>query len=80
MKMLDKLFNKTNVAKEYLGKFKIIYEENAITVYNYLDLLKINDLECDLSSVLIKGEKLRVIYQDPITIKLTGNIKEVVKK
>ena len=35
---------------------------------------------CELFDLTIKGEGLKTIYQDPVKIKIKGNISEVVKK
>ena len=79
MKMIFKILKKTKIEKEYLGIRKIVYEDGVVTVINYNDLISINSNLIDLKDLVIKGEELKVIYQDPVRIKLKGNIKEVLK-
>lgn len=77
--MIFKILKKTKIEKEYLGIRKIVYEDGVVTVINYNDLISINSNLIDLKDLVIKGEELKVIYQDPVRIKLKGNIKEVLK-
>jgi hypothetical protein len=78
--MLGKILRKTNVPKEYLGDLKITYINNVMVVTNYCELISINSVLVDLKGLVIKGEKLKVIYQDPVRIKIDGKISEVSKK
>lgn len=78
--MLGKILRKTNVPKEYLGDLKITYINNVMLVTNYGELISINSVLVDLKGLMIKGEKLKVIYQDPVRIKIDGLISEVSKK
>lgn len=78
--MLGKILKKTNVPKEYLGDLKITYVNELIVVSNYKELISINSELVDLSGLNIKGKELRVIYQDPVRIKVIGKISEVLKK
>lgn len=78
--MLGKILRKTNVPKEYLGDLKITYINNVMVVTNYGELISINSVLVDLKGLVIKGEKLKVIYQDPVRIKIDGKISEVSKK
>lgn len=57
---------------------KIVYEDGVITISNYNDLISISDKLIEIKDLIIKGEKLRVIYQDPIQIKIKGKINEVI--
>lgn len=74
------MLKKTKIDKEYIGLRKIIYEDNLITIINYKDLISINSSLIDLCNLIIKGEGMKVIYQDPVRIKIIGNISEVTKK
>jgi hypothetical protein len=78
--MLGKILRKTNVPNEYLGDLKITYINNVMVVTNYGELISINSVLVDLKGLVIKGEKLKVIYQDPVRIKIDGKISEVSKK
>lgn len=76
--MIKKVLKRTNIEKEYLGIMKIVYEDGVITISNYNDLISISDKLIEIKDLIIKGEKLRVIYQDPIQIKIKGKINEVI--
>ena len=76
--MIKKVLKRTNIEKEYIGIRKIVYEDGVITISNYKDLISISDNLIDIKDLIIKGEKLRVIYQDPIQIKIKGKINEVI--
>ena len=78
--MIKRILQKTKIDKEYLGLRKIIYEDKVITIINYTDLIRINQNVIELFDLTIKGEGLKTIYQDPVKIKIKGNISEVVKK
>lgn len=77
--MIKKILKKTSTLKEYLGIRKIIYEDDVITILNYYDLVSIKKDLIVIKDLLIKGEELRVIYQDPVKIKIKGKIAEVIK-
>ena len=77
--MIKKILKKTSTLKEYLGIRKIIYEDDVITILNYYDLVSIKKDLITIKDLLIKGEELRVIYQDPVKIKIKGKIAEVIK-
>jgi hypothetical protein len=78
--MLKKILGKTKIDKEYIGFIKIIYETDLIVVINYQSVININSTIIDLMDLVIKGVGLRVIYQDPSRIKISGKISEVTKK
>lgn len=77
--MIKKILKKTSTLKEYLGIRKIIYEDDVITILNYYDLVSIKKDLITIKDLLIKGEELRVIYQDPVKIKIKGKIAEVIR-
>ena len=77
--MIKKILKKTSTLKEYLGIRKIIYEDDVITILNYYDLVSIKKDLITIKDLLIKGEELRVIYQDPVKIKIKGKIAEVTR-
>lgn len=77
--MIKKILKKTSTLKEYLGIRKIIYEDDVITILNYYDLVSIKKDLITIKDLLIKGEELRVIYQDPVKIKIKGKIVEVIR-
>jgi hypothetical protein len=79
IKVIRKILKKTSTLKEYLGIRKIIYEDDVITILNYYDLVSIKKDLIVIKDLLIKGEELRVIYQDPVKIKIKGKIAEVIK-
>ena len=78
--MLKKILGKTKIDKEYIGFIKIIYETDLIVVINYQSVININSTIIDLMDLVIKGVGLKVIYQDPSRIKISGKISEVTKK
>jgi hypothetical protein len=77
--VIKKILKKTSTLKEYLGIRKIIYEDDVITILNYYDLVSIKKDLITIKDLLIKGEELRVIYQDPVKIKIKGKIAEVTR-
>ena len=78
--MLKGILKKTKIDSEYIGLLKVIYETDLIIIINYKRTFNINSSLIDLNELLIKGEGLKVIYQDPVRIKIRGKIDEVVRK
>lgn len=77
--MLKKLFRKNEVVAEYFNELKIIYQQDTILVINYEQIHSIHSKEVILNKITIVGEDLKVIYQDPIKIKVKGKIHTVTK-
>ena len=75
--MLEKIINKLGVPKELVGKLKVIYIDNELTLFNYLELISIDTTCVKLKEISVYGTNLKVVYQDPIKIKIKGEIKEV---
>ena len=77
--MLKKLFKKNETVAEYFNELKIIYQQDMILVINYEQIHSIHSKEVILNKINIIGEELKVIYQDPIKIKVKGKIYTVTK-
>ena len=78
--MIKKILERTKIEKEYIGLLKIIYESDLIVIINYKGTKSINSTLIELLDLTIKGEGLKVIYQDPSRIKISGKISEVARK
>ena len=77
--MLNKLFRKNETLGEYFNGLKLIYQENILLVINYDRIDSICNKEVILANIKVVGEDLKVIYQDPIKIKIKGKINTVTK-
>ena len=75
--MFKGLLNKTEVLSEYVGELKITYLKQVLEIVNYHNLISIYDKEVVLEKIIVNGNELKVIYQDPVRIKVKGNIKTV---
>ena len=75
--MLEKIINKLGVPKELVGKLKVIYTEDELIVFNYKELLSIESIKVTLKELVVMGTNIKVIYQDPVKIKIIGKISEV---
>lgn len=75
--MFKGLLNRTEVIGEYVGELKITYIRQILEVVNYQNLISIYDKEVVLEKVLIIGSEIKVVYQDPVRIKIIGNIDTV---
>lgn len=78
--MLNKIIRKIEGIEEYGNEIKIIYKKEELEVYNYQKLISISDDTVRLLNLLVEGEELTVIYQDPIKIKIKGKITNVTKQ
>ena len=72
--MLKKLFKRNEVLGEYFNGLKLIYQEDTLLIINYERIDSINSSEVILSKINVVGKDLKVIYQDPIKIKIKGKI------
>ena len=72
--MLKKLFRKNEMVAEYFNELKIIYQQDTLMVINYERVISIHSKEVILNKLTIIGENLKVVYQDPIKIKVKGKI------
>ena len=77
--MLLKLFRKNETIAPYFNELKVIYQQDTILVINYDKILSIYSKEVILSKLKVTGEELKVIYQDPVKIKIKGKIFTVCK-
>lgn len=75
--MLEKIINKLGVPKELVGRLKVIYTDKELTIFNYGELTSIESIKVGLKELSVSGTNLKVIYQDPVKIKIIGNISEV---
>ena len=78
--MFKGLLNKAEVLQEYVGELKITYLKQVLEVVNYQNLISIYDKEVVLEKLLVKGNDLKVIYQDPVRIKVKGKILTVSRR
>lgn len=72
--MFKKLFKRNEVLGEYFNGLKLIYQEDTLLIINYERIDSINSSEVILSKINVVGKDLKVIYQDPIKIKIKGKI------
>lgn len=77
--MFKGLLKRQTILQEFVGELKIIYQKGLLEVINYQKLFSIYEKEVVLTKIIIKGENLKVIYQDPVTIKVKGNIISIIK-
>ncbi len=75
--MFKGILKKNEVLQEFVGEMKFIYQGQVLEVINYHKLFSIYEKEVILEELKIKGEGLKVIYQDPVRIKLKGNIESI---
>lgn len=75
--MFKGLLNKTEVLGEYVGELKLTYLKQVLEIVNYQNLISIYDKEVVLQKIIVNGNELKVIYQDPVRIKVKGKIKTV---
>ena len=78
--MLRKLFKRNKLLQEYVGELKIIYQADIVEVLNYNELISIYEKEVILSNIAILGNDLKVIYQDPIKVKIKGKINSITER
>lgn len=77
--MINKIVRKIEGIEEYADELKVIYKKDEIEVTNYHKIININELKIILLNLVIDGVGLKVIYQDPIKIKIKGKINNVSK-
>ena len=78
--MLEKIFKRNRLLQEYVGELKIVYQSDIVEVINYTELISIYDKEVILSEIIILGSELKVIYQDPVTVKVKGKITSITER
>ena len=78
--MLEKFFKRNRLLQEYVGELKIIYQSDIVEVLNYKDLISIYEKEVILSNLAILGNELKVIYQDPVKVKIKGKITSITER
>lgn len=77
--MFKGLLKRNEVLQEFVGEIKIIYQAQVLEIINYRKLFSIYEKEVILDGITIKGNEMKVIYQDPVKIKIRGNIESVIK-
>ena len=77
--MLNKLLSLFRLPKEYGSELKIEVIGEDVLIINYNNLLEYSENEIILLKLIIRGEELRLIYQDPKIIKIKGKVKEIIK-
>ena len=78
--MLRKLFKRNKLLQEYVGELKVIYQAEIVEVFNFQELISIYEKEVMLSNITVLGNDLKVIYQDPIKVKIKGKIKSITER
>ena len=78
--MLEKFFKRNRLLQEYVGELKIIYQSDFVEVLNYSELISIYEKEVILSNIAILGNELKVIYQDPVKVKIKGKITSITER
>ena len=78
--MLEKIFKRNRLLQEYVGELKIVYQSDIVEVINYTELISIYDKEVILSEIIILGSELKVVYQDPVTVKVKGKITSITER
>ena len=77
--MLNKIVRGIEGIEEYGNELKVIYKKDELEVINYQKIISINDNKVILLSLVIEGVEFKVVYQDPIKIKIKGKITNVSK-
>ena len=78
--MLKKIFRQNSILQEYVGELKITYQTDVLEVVNYLELISIYEREVILSKICVLGSNLKVVYQDPVKVKIKGKITSVTER
>lgn len=78
--MLKRLLKRSSILQEYVGELKVTYQLNELDVINYQRIISIYDQEVVLQNILVKGSELKVIYQDPVKVKIKGKINSVIER
>ena len=78
--MLRKIFKNNRDLQEYVGELKIIYQNDIVEVINYKELISIYDKEVILNKLSVLGSQLKVIYQDPVKVKIKGKIISIMER
>lgn len=80
IKVLRKIFGKSEILQEYIGELKIVYQNDSLTISNFNKIYSIDKSEVILEEIIVLGEELRVVYQDKIKIIIKGTITNVTKR
>ena len=80
IKVLRKIFGKSEILQEYIGELKIVFQNDSLTISNFNKIYSIDKSEVILEEIIVLGEKLRVVYQDKIKIIIKGTITNVTKR
>ena len=80
IKVLRKIFGKSEILQEYIGELKIVYQNDSLTISNFNKIYSIDKSEVILEEIIVVGEELRVVYQDKIKIIIKGTITNVTKR
>ena len=68
IKVLRKIFGKSEILQEYIGELKIVFQNDSLTISNFNKIYSIDKSEVILEEIIVLGEELRVVYQDKIKI------------
>ena len=80
IKVLRKIFGKSEILQEYIGELKIVFQNDSLTISNFNKIYSIDKSEVILEEIIVLGEELRVVYQDKIKIIIKGTITNVTKR
>ena len=80
IKVLRKIFGKSEILQEYIGELKIVFQNDSLTISNFNTIYSIDKSEVILEEIIVLGEELRVVYQDKIKIIIKGTITNVTKR
>lgn len=80
MILFERLLKKINIPKEYLKELKIIYVDKSLEIINYPLLVEITKSKVSFVNLYVFGQNLKVVYQDKVLIKITGEITKITKK
>ena len=77
--MLDKLCKLFKLPKEYINELKITWIGDEVEILNYELLKDYSNSEIKFLTVIIRGSKLQLMYQDPYVVRIKGSINEDIK-
>ena len=80
IKMLKKILLKTKIPKEYLDELKIIYLDNELKIYNYEDIVTIDNTYLETKKLKVYGKNLKLIYVDKVLLDILGSITKIEAK
>ena len=77
--MFKRLLAVTDIPKEVLGDVCIYWTTQQLEIYNYAQVIKLDKQEIIFKALKINGSELKIIYQDPVLVRITGKINQIIK-